>query len=354
MKPVLLIIAILIIAGGIWAYQSNKILAIDISIQPPETPATPTTLTTHQQAPTTAPTPATQLTHRRNFPLLPTTTPAQTQIPTPETENPPTAQALSPKPSGEAEAVAAFASCNGQYEGSDYDFRAKAAQLALDEQRQTLPQLKQTVNQYCEGTFKIDNAELDQIVAEKSPSQINPPLPTLYPTSTPRPTPAHSTDNLIAWDGRFNQEELEKLIHKKINNYRASRDLPPLKWVNDIAKAARSHSMNMAEHDYLDHLDVNNRTPTERLIHFDYSCYAGENIFQGYGHSRTWWQGPVLLRYEWFSQEEFATIAVQSWIDSAGHHKNMIYNGYTETGIGVGFGESDGIPHAIWVTQKFC
>lgn len=205
-----------------------------------------------------------------------------------------------PKPSGEAEAVAAFASCNGQYEGSDYDFRAKAAQLALDEQRQTLTQLKQTVNQYCEGTFKIDNAELDQIVAEKSPSQINPPLPTLYPTSTPRPTPAHSTDNLIAWDGRFNQEELE------------------------------------------------------RLIHFDYSCYAGENIFQGYGHSRTWWQGPVLLRYEWFSQEEFATIAVQSWIDSAGHHKNMIYNGYTETGIGVGFGESDGIPHAIWVTQKFC
>ncbi len=352
MKLLIPLALILIAAGGWWLY-SNRYVSLDNFL--PEDPSQPTFADAEAKP---KPEPLTisprGSIHHQNFPTLPA---AQTKnAPSPTPQAPTIKLPPNPSPANVAEktVVHAFASCDDQYRGADYDFRAQAAQLALDEQRQTLTQLKKTVNQYCAGGFTIENEQLDQIVSQKSTTRINPPTPTGYPTATPKAEPDQAGDNLIAWNGRFNQQELEQLIHKKINNYRISRGLKPLKWVNAIHEAARSHSTNMAKHDYLDHLDRNMRTPSDRLAHFGYPCYSGENIFQGYGHYRTWHQGPVLIRYEWLTQEEFATKAVQSWIDSPGHHENMIRNQFTETGIGIEFGESEGIPHAIWVTQKFC
>ena len=349
MKLIIFIILAIVAGGVFWAYNSLKTPAIDTSIQPPTTPIIQIT---RQQEPAAT-------THPEPIDTLDTSAQAvvksvQTETPTAEADQLLTVQAISPEPSDEEEIISMFASCNGEYEGPDYEFRATAAKLALDEERQTLTQIKMLVNQYCEGSLMVTNENVDRIVAEKSKSEISPPTATLYPTPTAKAAPEFRTDNLVAWDGRFNQEELERLIHREINNYRISQDLDPLEWVNELAMAARAHSLNMAKNDYLDHIDHNNRTPSERVQFAGYDCYVGENIFLGYGHGKTWWQGPVLIRYEWLSQEEFAALVVREWIDSPGHHRNIIRSSYTETGIGVGFGESDGIPHAIWVTQKFC
>ena len=132
------------------------------------------------------------------------------------------------------------------------------------------------------------------------------------PLSTPSPQPLTIRQS-------FNHpptEMIEQEIHKQINNYRQSRGLSPLKEDYRITDESRKYSAKMASgvadfsHNGFDQRADN--LEKKALKYFS----VGENLalLQGY--------------------EDLATEAVQGWIDSPGHHENIIGD-YDLTGIGV-------------------
>ncbi|QZZ22128.1 CAP domain-containing protein [Leptothermofonsia sichuanensis E412] len=110
-------------------------------------------------------------------------------------------------------------------------------------------------------------------------------------------------------------QSMEQAVLTQINQYRQSRRLPPLTLDSRITSQAQAHSQAMA----------NGRVPfghsgfQQRVQVITRSIpYAGaaENVFRGMGS-----QNP-------------ATQAVQSWLKSPGHRKNIEGN-YDLTGIGI-------------------
>jgi uncharacterized protein YkwD len=108
--------------------------------------------------------------------------------------------------------------------------------------------------------------------------------------------------------------KLELEIYDRINKYRQSQSLPPLAFDPIVAEQARAHSQNMARQSILSHDGFHERfeSVSEALP----VQSVAENVATNRGYSQ-----PEL-------------IAVQSWLESPGHHHNIIGR-YNATGIGV-------------------
>lgn len=123
--------------------------------------------------------------------------------------------------------------------------------------------------------------------------------------------------------------DIEQSVHRKVNEYRASKGLAALTFDENIAAQARTHSREMAagrrpfSHDGFDE----RVTAINGLMHVQ---AAAENVAFNNGFA------------------DPAAEAVDDWINSADHRTN-IEGGYNATGIGVGKG-ADG---AYYFTQLF-
>jgi len=126
------------------------------------------------------------------------------------------------------------------------------------------------------------------------------------------------------------ERDVEKQTFKLINQYRDQEGLPPLKWNEDIAGIARSHSRDMAKGDVdFGHGGFDGRVDQMK------SVIAG---FEGAGEN-------VLYTSD---MNELAEHAVQMWLHSPHHLKN-IRGDYNFSGIGVWQSPSG----AIYFTQLF-
>lgn len=107
--------------------------------------------------------------------------------------------------------------------------------------------------------------------------------------------------------------DLEKAVNQQINQYRASKKLPPLTIDPRISKIARIHSENMASGKVrFSHDGFEGRA---KAITIPYQSVA-ENVAYNFGFS-----DPVRN-------------AVKGWIKSDGHRKNM-EGQFNVTGIGI-------------------
>ncbi|KJH69756.1 CAP domain-containing protein [Aliterella atlantica] len=108
-------------------------------------------------------------------------------------------------------------------------------------------------------------------------------------------------------------DAVEKAIYSQVNQYRASRGLPPLTANTRMSEQARIHSQNMASGKVaFGHQGFAGRVTA---VAIPYSS-AAENVAYNQGYS------------------DPATQAVQGWIKSTGHRQNMEGN-FNLTGIGV-------------------
>lgn len=96
--------------------------------------------------------------------------------------------------------------------------------------------------------------------------------------------------------------------------------------------AARLHSVDMAERNYMDHVNPDGESPFDRITAAGYTggTPQGENIAAGY---------PT------------AEAVVNGWMASDGHCSNIMEPGYTEIGVGY-FHNPNSEFHTYW-TQKF-
>lgn len=118
-----------------------------------------------------------------------------------------------------------------------------------------------------------------------------------------------------------------------INNYRASRGLPPLLVSDRLSDASAWYSNDMATKDYVDynHVDSLGRGIKERIEDFGYTynTYWGENIAWGF---------PT------------ASEVFQFWRNSSSHNSNMLNQNFRVLGIGRAFDSSSRYGH-YWTTD---
>jgi serralysin len=109
-------------------------------------------------------------------------------------------------------------------------------------------------------------------------------------------------------------EQFVNRVLELTNEYRAENGLAALKLNEELTVTAEFHSIDMAEHDYMDHVGLNGSKPWDRakLVGFD-SRYMAENIAGG---------------------QDTPEAVVQAWIDSPGHRANLLSANYTEMGLG--------------------
>jgi uncharacterized protein YkwD len=109
----------------------------------------------------------------------------------------------------------------------------------------------------------------------------------------------------------------EQFVLREINRIRGQHGLAKLKLSDDLQIAARSHSANMAASGHFSHTDRAGRGLSRRLSKIQESRFiAGENI-------------------QCNDFPDPARTAVQGWLESPGHLKNILTEKFTETGVGV-------------------
>ncbi len=90
--------------------------------------------------------------------------------------------------------------------------------------------------------------------------------------------------------------------------------VPPLKFDPILQEAAQAHAEDMAAKRYFSHTNKEGQSSGDRIREAGYQGSAtGENIARGYGT---------------------AAAVVQGWIDSPGHCRNIMRDGFNELGVG--------------------
>jgi uncharacterized protein YkwD len=112
---------------------------------------------------------------------------------------------------------------------------------------------------------------------------------------------------------------VERQAFDLINMRRAEAGLSILAWNDGLAQVARSHSQDMADKGYFSHRGSDGSMVDDRADKFGLSNWTiiGENIAFTRGYA------------------DAAAFAVDRWMESVGHRKNLLDQRWNETGVGV-------------------
>ena len=155
---------------------------------------------------------------------------------------------------------------------------------------------------------------------------------------------------------------LEESIHYYTNRARKQNGKKELAWSDNIARIARSHSSDMSKNAYFGHINLKGESATERAIRFGYSSLQrdnqyvvsglGENLFATHRYKQYTISHDSLDTFyevEWKDTDTIAREAVDAWLKSTPHRKNLLSTAYTREGIGVSISASG----TVFVTQNF-
>ena len=127
------------------------------------------------------------------------------------------------------------------------------------------------------------------------------------------------------------KQQIAQKILAKTNTIREDLGLSRLQQNDNMDKLAEIHSMNMVSFDFFDHVDHENKSPSDRAddLNFSWSSIA-ENI--GFVP----WFENVTGCGDTRSAEAISQCVVEGWRNSPGHYANMIGE-FNELGVGVAF-----------------
>ena len=115
----------------------------------------------------------------------------------------------------------------------------------------------------------------------------------------------------------------------------------------------------MARREFFDHIIAQGEDPTARGRRAGYECRKAidqrsfreglaENLSEVPRFSRVQTRGDRKT-YDWNTAEDVARQAVDGWMNSPGHRRNILDSAYGESGVGVAVSSND-----IYITQLFC
>jgi uncharacterized protein YkwD len=130
---------------------------------------------------------------------------------------------------------------------------------------------------------------------------------------------------------------LEFSIFDRINTEREKYGLPPLKWNENLAEVARSHSKEMAENNYFAHEGLDCKKVDDRVSRAGiFYTMVGENLMQ-ISFIKRWWyrEDGTITKREYKTLDELVEESVREWMNSPGHRKNILTKEFDETGVGI-------------------
>ena len=131
-----------------------------------------------------------------------------------------------------------------------------------------------------------------------------------------------STRSRIANEGgatTMSARALEREVFALINAERRKHNLRELIWDESIAAVARYHSQNMAREKFFSH-----RGPDGSMVD-DRADRLGLGTWHSIGENIAYMRG----------YENPAQLAVEKWMESTGHRKNLLGPSWKETAVGV-------------------
>src|SRR4051812_18724515 len=139
--------------------------------------------------------------------------------------------------------------------------------------------------------------------------------------------------------------ELETYFLELINEARAAEGAKPLAFDSELLDAAHTHSAWMNSTDTLSHTGANGSTPQDRIAAAGYDATrTGENIYYSWGTDETGATAGATTHYVEKSHNSF--------LNSPGHHMNLVDPNFEHIGISVKEGDYQGHP-AVFVTEDF-
>jgi uncharacterized protein YkwD len=136
----------------------------------------------------------------------------------------------------------------------------------------------------------------------------------------------------LASQPRTSVHVAEHRVFEEVNRVRRAQGLEVLEWNESLAEEAQRQAQNMAARKFFAHRDPVRGDIGERLnaSHIQWSGCA-ENLFRERGYD-----DPV-------------AVAVQGWLDSPGHRRNMLDKAMTQTGVGIAVEGAD----TVLIVQEF-
>jgi len=220
----------------------------------------------------------------------------------------------------------------------------------------TLKRTRPTVTPRETVSLDVNPTLTELSVASMGSSQI-----TLTTTLVPTQPPAGSYISSNPEAPVIEPSALEARIHELINVQRNQNGLSTLGYDSFLASIARGHSWDMVVRNFFEHENpdgLNARARGEAAgypCRKDYGTYytegLSENLYQGYRYNN-YWTAPngTIVKYEWNTLEQVAQQAVNGWMNSEGHRKNIVDTHFTQEGIGIAFSTDE----KIYVTENFC
>ena len=149
---------------------------------------------------------------------------------------------------------------------------------------------------------------------------------------------AEITRNRVVADDRVRSSasaaaDLERKVFDVLNTVRRGQGLQDLQWSDDVAAVARMHSQNMANEKFFSHRGSDGSMVDDRADRVGLGVWRtiGENIAYMRGY------------------DDPAALAVEKWMDSTAHRKNLLGPNWKESAVGVAI-TSDG---TYYMTQVF-
>lgn len=127
--------------------------------------------------------------------------------------------------------------------------------------------------------------------------------------------------------------ELERKVFSLLNAERRAQGLTELVWNDDVAAVARLHSHNMAEVKFFSHRGSDGSMVDDRADRL------------GLGQWRTIGENIAFMR----GYDDPAALAVQKWMESVAHRKNLLGPNWQQSAVGVSIA-NDG---SYYMTQVF-
>jgi uncharacterized protein YkwD len=125
----------------------------------------------------------------------------------------------------------------------------------------------------------------------------------------------------------------ERELVELINQERAKLGLAALQVHDGLVAAARRHSTDMAQNNFLSHTGSDGSSPWDRMRDAGYQLtYGGENVAAGYPTARG---------------------VVDGWLNSPGHRDNMLNPNFCEMGVGYAYGPNSSYGH-YWTLTLGC
>jgi len=158
---------------------------------------------------------------------------------------------------------------------------------------------------------------------------------------------------------RISVPQLERRVHGLINKERTNATRSVLQWDDRLTQIARGHSADMVKRAFFDHINPDGADPTARGKRAGYDCRKmldrttyreglAENLAELPRFRRVRITGSRRT-YDWNTLEDIAREAVDGWMHSPGHRRNILEKAYSNTGVGVAISAEH-----IYLTQLFC